>query len=151
VILFPVSERKAKALQSKMDALGCHERDLEESFRGTAITLLHRPTGIRVRCNRERSQALNRFFARRLLVEELEAQNQNKTRHEVKAEQLRDKKVKNRKPWVDRSLSQFHLRPEKEPTVSPAIETLLKQWDASNSSGRPAKTGEGPAVAEGPA
>ena len=119
-----------------MDALGCHERDLEESFRGTSITILHRPTGIKVRCNRERSQALNRFFARRLLVEELEAQAQNKTRHEVKAEQIREKKGRNKKPRVDQSLSQYHLRPEKEPTVSPAIETLLKQWDASNSSGR---------------
>jgi peptide chain release factor len=136
VILFPVSERKARALQSKMNALGCHERDLEESFRGTSIIILHRPTGIRVRCNRERSQALNRFFARRLLVEELEAQTQNKTRHELKAEQVREKKGRNRKPRVDQSLSQFHLRPDKPTTVSPAIETLLKQWDASNASGR---------------
>ena len=136
MILFPVSERKAKALQSKMDALGCHERDLEESLRGTSITILHRPTGIRVRCNRERSQALNRFFARRLLVEELEAQVQNKTRHEVKAEQLREKKGRNKKPRVDRNLSQFHLRPEKEPTVSPSIEALLKRWNASNDSER---------------
>jgi peptide chain release factor len=142
VILFPVSERKAKALLSKMDALGCHERDLEESFRGTAITILHRPSGIRVRCNRERSQALNRFFARRLLVEELEAKVQNKTRHEIKAEQLREKKGRNKKPRLDRSLSQYHLRPEKQPTVSPAVETLLKQWDASNSSSQEAKGGE---------
>ena len=136
MILFPVSERKAKALQGKMDALGCHEKDLEESFRGTSITILHRPTGIRVRCNRERSQALNRFFARRLLVEELEAQVQNKTRHEVKAEQLREKKGRNKKPRVDRNLSQFHLRPEKEPSVSPSIEALLKRWHASNDSER---------------
>ena len=142
MILFPVSERKAKALQSKMDALGCHERDLEESFRGTSITILHRPTGIRVRCNRERSQALNRFFARRLLVEELEAKVQNKTRHEVKAEELREKKGRTKKPRVDRSLSQFHLRPEKQPTVSPAIETLLKRWHASNDSGRDSTGGD---------
>lgn len=142
MILFPVSERKAKALQSKMDALGCHERDLEESFRGTSITILHRPTGIRVRCNRERSQALNRFFARRLLVEELEAQVQNKTRHEVKAEQVREKKGRNKKPRVDRSLSQFHLRPAKEPSMSPAIETLLKRWNTSNDSGRDSPGGD---------
>ena len=125
-----------------MDALGCREKDLEESFRGTSITILHRPTGIRVRCNRERSQALNRFFARRLLVEELEAQVQNKTRHEVKAEQLREKKGRNKKPRVDRNLSQFHLRPEKEPTVSPSIETLLKRWHTSNDSGRDSTGGD---------
>lgn len=116
-----------------MDALGCHERDLEESFRGAAITIVHRPTGIRVRCNRERSQALNRFFARRLLVEELEARAQNKTRHEVKAEQLREKKGKNRKPRVDQSLSQFQLRPEKARGVPRSVETLLKHWETGNS------------------
>jgi protein subunit release factor B len=133
VIVFPVSERKAKALQSKMNALGCYERDLEESFRGTSITILHRPTGIRVRCNRQRSQALNRFFARRLLVEELEAHAQSKTRHEVKAEQLREKKGKHRKPRVDEGLSQFQLRPAKTPSVPRSVETLLKQWQTGNS------------------
>ena len=133
MIVFPVSERKAKALQSKMNALGCHERDLEESFRGTSITIVHRPTGIRVRCNRKRSQALNRFFARRLLVEELEAHAQSKTRHEVKAEQLREKKGKHRKPRVDEGLSQFQLRPEKAPNVPRSVETLLKQWQTGNS------------------
>jgi len=132
VIVFPVSERKAKALRSKMDALGCHERDLEESFRGTSTTILHRPSGIRVRCNRERSQGLNRFFARRLLVEELEAHAQNKTRHEVREGQLREKKGKSRKPRVDQKLSQYHLRPEKAPSVPRSIETLLKQWETGN-------------------
>ncbi len=62
----------------------------------TGVTLLHRPTGIRVRCQRERSQGINRFIARRLLVEELEARTQGKTRHEVKAEQLREEKDRRR-------------------------------------------------------
>lgn len=132
--LFPISERKARALQSKMDALGCREKDLEESLRGVAITILHRPTGIKVRCNRERSQALNRFFARRLLVEELEAQALNKTRHEVKADQLRERKGKNKRPRVDQSLAQFNLRPKKAAGISPNVETLLKQWDQERAS-----------------
>ena len=62
----------------------------------TGVTLLHRPTGIRVRCQRERSQGINRFIARRLLVEELEARTHGKTRHEAKAEQLRSEKEKRR-------------------------------------------------------
>ncbi len=62
----------------------------------TGVTLLHRPTGIRVRCQRERSQGINRFIARRLLVEELEARTHGKTRHEVKAEQLREEKDRRR-------------------------------------------------------
>jgi protein subunit release factor B len=62
----------------------------------TGVTLLHRPSGVRVRCQRERSQGINRFIARRLLVEELEARRTGKTRHEVKAEQLRVEKDRRR-------------------------------------------------------
>ncbi len=62
----------------------------------TGVTLLHRPSGIRVRCQRERSQGINRFIARRLLVEELEARQRGKTRHEVKAEHLREEKDRRR-------------------------------------------------------
>jgi len=69
-----------------MERLAVREEDLEERFirsRGkggqnvnkvsTCVVLRHRPSGIAVRCQRERSQALNRFFARRLLLEKLEA------------------------------------------------------------------------------
>ena len=62
----------------------------------TGVTLLHRPSGVRVRCQRERSQGINRFIARRLLVEELEARQSGKTRHEVKAEHLREEKDRRR-------------------------------------------------------
>jgi protein subunit release factor B len=36
------------------------------------VLLVHRPTGTRVKCQTTRSQALNRFLARRLLLEKLE-------------------------------------------------------------------------------
>ena len=61
------------------------ERDLSESFvrsRGpggqhvnkvsTCVVLRHRPSGLEVRCQRERSQVLNRFLARRILLTKLE-------------------------------------------------------------------------------
>jgi peptide chain release factor len=96
---FPVSDKKARALRSRLDALQCFERDLEESFLGgSGVALRHRPTGIRVRCCRKSSQALNRFLARRLLADELEAQLQNKTRYQVKAEKLREAKGKRNAP-----------------------------------------------------
>jgi protein subunit release factor B len=69
-----------------MERLGVREADLEERFirsrgRGgqnvnkvaTCVVLRHRPTGVAVRCERERSQALNRFLARRALLDALEA------------------------------------------------------------------------------
>ena len=42
----------------------------------TCVVLHHRPTGIRVKCQRERSQALNRFLARRILLDKVEAKLQ---------------------------------------------------------------------------
>ncbi len=68
-----------------MRALGVRERDLEEQFvrssgaggqkvnkTSTCVVLHHRPTGIRVKCQKERSQALNRFLARRILLDKIE-------------------------------------------------------------------------------
>jgi peptide chain release factor len=90
---FPVSAKKAKLLFARMEALECSERDLHENyFRGSGVELFHVPTGVRIRCSQARSQALNRFLARRLLLDELEARLQNKTRHEIKAEKIREEK-----------------------------------------------------------
>ncbi len=82
---FGVSEAKARDLAERLHRLGVREEDLEESFirsRGpggqnvnkvsTCVVLKHRPSGIEVRVQRERSQALNRFLARRLLADRLE-------------------------------------------------------------------------------
>lgn len=84
--MFNVTEEKERALRERMERLGAREADLEERFiRGggpggqkinktsVVVCLRHRPTGIEVRCGRERSQALNRFLARRALCERLEA------------------------------------------------------------------------------
>jgi protein subunit release factor B len=74
-----------EALAQRMRRLGLHENDLEESFvRGTGaggqkinktsstVVLVHVPTGLEVRCQRERSQSLNRIIARQELCDKLE-------------------------------------------------------------------------------
>ena len=68
-----------------MARIDLREEDLEEHFiRGSGsggqkinktsscVVLRHRPTGLEVRCQAERSQALNRFLARRELCAKLE-------------------------------------------------------------------------------
>lgn len=83
--MFPVSAAKARGLADRFQRLGIREDDLVESFvrsggKGgqnvnkvsTCVVLVHRPTGTLVKCQRERSQALNRFHARQLLADKIE-------------------------------------------------------------------------------
>lgn len=84
--VFPVSSSKEKQLLERMHALGVRENDIDEQFIrssgaggqnvnkvSSCVVLHHRPTGLRVRCQKERSQALNRYLARRLLLDKVES------------------------------------------------------------------------------
>jgi protein subunit release factor B len=106
MINFPVRPEKQKALLLKMVMLGIREQDIVEKFvhgggkggqkinkAASAVYLKHLPTGIEVKCQKERSQALNRFLARRILVEKIE----KKIRGERSAEQQRIEKIRRQK------------------------------------------------------
>jgi peptide chain release factor len=84
--MFPVSLEKENQLAQRMAALGVREADIEERFvrsgghggqnvnkTSTCVMLLHRPTGVQVKCQATRQQGLNRFIARRLLLDKVEA------------------------------------------------------------------------------
>lgn len=83
---FPVSAAKERQLVERMAALDLREEDIEEQFVrssgaggqnvnkvSSCVLLHHRPSGVRVRCQKERSQGLNRFLARRILLEKIES------------------------------------------------------------------------------
>ncbi|MCP4650502.1 MAG: peptide chain release factor-like protein [PVC group bacterium] len=82
---FGVSQEKIKMLLDLMDKLNIKEADLEEQFiraqgpggqkvnkTSTCVYLKHIPTRVEVKCQRERSQALNRFLARKTLAKKIE-------------------------------------------------------------------------------
>lgn len=102
----PVHPDKQKELLERFERLGILEKDLEERFvrasgRGgqklnrtsSCVWLTHKPTGILVKCEESRSQALNRFLARRRLAEKLERKRGERQDEEEKA---RDKIRRNK-------------------------------------------------------
>lgn len=96
------------ALEKRLKKLGIREEDLTESFiRGTGpggqkinktastVVLRHEPSGHEVRCQRERSQSANRYWARVELCDHLET-----ARRAVRLEEqnLREKKRRQSRP-----------------------------------------------------
>ena len=101
-----VSLTKIKELQKLMLRLGVRQEDIVEKFIrsqgpggqnvnkvSTCVYLRHIPTGIEVNCQQERSQAANRFLAKRLLLEKIESSILMK----LSAQQKRIEKIRRQK------------------------------------------------------
>ena len=86
----PLNNDKASQQAARMAALGIKEGDIEESFvrsgghggqnvnkTSTCVMLVHRPTGIQVKCRSTRQQGMNRLLARDLLFNKIEAVRKN--------------------------------------------------------------------------
>lgn len=105
-MLFGVSPKKEQELAARMRLLGIRDGDLEEKFvrssghggqninkTSTCVFLRHRPSGVSVKCQEERSRALNRFLARRRLVERMETIRLGR----LSAERQRREKIRRQK------------------------------------------------------
>ena len=102
---FAVSPQKQQALLARMIELQIHEEDIEERFvrssgkggqhlnkTSSAAQVRHLPTGIEARCGRERSQSLNRFLARRELLEKIARSRGLPTVEDEEAARIRKQK-----------------------------------------------------------
>ncbi len=80
-----ISREKEQTLRAKLRSLNIREEDLKESFirsqgpggqnvnkTSTCVYLKHLPSGIEVKCQKERSQVFNRYQARVILAKKIE-------------------------------------------------------------------------------
>jgi len=117
--LFGISDIKESALAAQMERLGIREEDIAETFvrsgghggqnvnkTSTCVCLEHLPTGIKVKCQRERSQALNRYYARKTLAMKIEKMLLGRESSErQRIEQIRRQKRKRSKRAKEKMLA----------------------------------------------
>ncbi len=125
---FPINPNREEQLAQRMAAAGVRESDIAESFvrsgghggqnvnkTSTCVMLLHRPTGLQVKCQETRQQGLNRFIARRLLVEKIEAMRRSRADAErARIEKARRQKLKRSRGAKERMLAHKSKHSEKK-------------------------------------
>jgi protein subunit release factor B len=126
--MFPVRQGKEKALREKLRNLGIYEKDIKETFirskgkggqnvnkTSTCVYLKHIPTGIEVKCQKERSQGLNRYYARLLLYAKIERLIRGKkSAEEQRIAKLRRQKRKRSKRAKEKMLAAKRLQSQKK-------------------------------------
>jgi len=126
--MFPVSSEKEKSLKDKLDSIGVYEKDIEESFicsggKGgqnvnkvaTCVYLKHLPTGTEVKCQRSRTQGLNRYYARVMLYEKIESVTKGEESEAAKRiAKIRRQKRKRSKRAKEKMLDEKKLQSKKK-------------------------------------
>lgn len=120
--------QKLAELEKQLKARGIRKEDVIEKFLraagaggqnvnkvSTAVYLKHLPTGIEVKMQKERSQALNRFLAWQLLLEKIESkQLGEKSKRQKEIEKIRRQKRKRSRRSKERMLGNKRLQAEKK-------------------------------------
>lgn len=128
MLKFGVREEKERALEEEMRKFNMREEDLIEKFthaRGpggqnvnkvaTCVYLKHLPTGFKVKMQKTRSQAMNRFLARRELLRKIKNRILGKESEEQKRrEKIRRAKHRRSKRAKKKILQQKKLQAHKK-------------------------------------
>jgi protein subunit release factor B len=124
----PVSSEKERSIAARMMELGVTENDYEESFirssgpggqkvnkSSSCVYLVHIPTGLSCKCQRERLQSLNRYLARKLLLDKIERLQKGFIAKEKETlEKIRRQKRKRSKRAKEKILISKHQQAEKK-------------------------------------
>lgn len=119
-----VTPQKMAELQARLRARGIRKEDVVERFLrssgaggqnvnkvSSAVYLKHLPTGLEVKMQQERSQAVNRFLAWRLLLEKIEERILHKKSQKRQAiEKIRRQKRKRSRRAKERILGEKKKR-----------------------------------------
>jgi protein subunit release factor B len=101
-----IRKEKFDELHKRMESLGIKEGDLIEKFilgsgsggqkinkTSSCVYLKHIPTGIEIKCQRERSREMNRYYARKELCNRFEEKIENKkSERQQETEKIRRQK-----------------------------------------------------------
>lgn len=136
---YAISPEKERTLAERMARLGIAEEDIVERFvrssghggqkvnkTSTCVYLKHIPTGIEVKCQRERSQSINRYLARRILVEKIEEMvlgRESEKRRLI--EKIRRQKRKRSRRAKEKILEEKHITSRKKEERS----LSLAEWE----------------------
>ncbi len=126
--MFSVSPAKEEELSEKMSSLNIREEDIQESFirssgkggqhvnkTSTCVYLKHTPTGIEVKCQEGRSQSLNRYRARVLLIKKIDQLIRGKESEEIqRIEKIRRQKRKRSRRSKEKMLADKRITSEKK-------------------------------------
>jgi protein subunit release factor B len=108
---FGVTRKKQEELEARMSALGVCEADIEEKYirssgpggqnvnkTASCVYLKHIRSGLEVKMQRERSQGLNRYYARKRLCELVEEEKLGSASPAaLKAEKIRKQKKRRKR------------------------------------------------------
>ena len=108
---FGVTQKKQQELEARMARLRLREQDIQERYvrssgpggqkvnkTASCVYLKHLPSGLEVKMQRQRSQGLNRYYARKRLCELLENERLgDKSPAALKAEKIRKQKQRRRR------------------------------------------------------
>lgn len=131
-----ITAGKWEKLQERMDKLGIREADLSEQFirssgkggqkvnkTSSCVQLIHKPSGIEIRCQTSRLQASNRFFARRDLCDRLEEKSLGiKSKKRQEREKIRRQKRRRSRRAKQKMLDAKHKQSEKKSRRKPIKE-----------------------------